>query len=32
MSQLGENEEGVGGRADSLNFPEVLPSSREHHF
>lgn len=33
MSELGKNEEGVGGRADSLNFFEVIPSSsRENHF
>lgn len=33
MSELGENEEGVGGRADSLNFFKVIPSSsRENHF
>lgn len=33
VSELGENEEGVGGRADSLNFSEVIPSSsRENHF
>jgi len=32
MSELGGNEEGVGGRADSLNFFEVILSSlRENH-
>lgn len=32
MSELGGNEEGVGGRAESLNFFEViLSSSRENH-
>lgn len=33
VSELGKNEEGVGERADSLNFFEVIPSSsRENHF
>lgn len=27
MSELGGKEEGVGGRAESLNFFEVIPSS-----
>ena len=32
MSQLGGNEEGVGGRADSPNFFKIIPSSlRESH-
>lgn len=32
MSELGGNEVGAGGRADSRNFFEVIPSSlKENH-